>query len=278
MPVASQVTVGLVAPDPAGSTPERRPTPSQTRALPASPGASAMTMSGPAMIPKRAAPRARNVQPAASSRNNGSRPRARSPRATSAVPARTTRKAAKPGSAKCGDCHSAIAPRNGLPTCELMGRVRMSSPFGPTAKAAMATTLLMTSGMMGRRGQVPQRTPTGIATTSAARQVRNASAPLPWTLTQTTGMSGTRMSARTEPRRSHRLHARTVARTNTTSHACARGLQTDSPRTMPSATSSDRGKGGIVGATSRSSHQVRPIASAETGSATRLVPIRPADR
>ena len=128
----------------ASATSDRRPTPSHTRALPASPGASAMTMSGPAMIPNRAAPRVRNVQPAASSRKSGSRSRARRPRATSAVPARTIRKAAKPGSANGGDCHSAMAPRNGLPTCELIGRVRMSTPLGPTAKAAIATTLLMT--------------------------------------------------------------------------------------------------------------------------------------
>ena len=126
----------------------------------------------------------------------------------------------------------------------------MSIPFGPTANAAIATTVLMTSGTSGRRGQVPQRTPTGIATTSATRQSRNPNAPLPWTFTQTTGMSGTTTSAATDPRRSHRLQARTVARTRTTSQLCARGLQTDRPMTIPSATSSDRGNGGTLGATS----------------------------
>ncbi len=48
------------------------------------------------------------------------------------------------------------------------------------------------------------------------------------------------------PRRSHRLQARTVARTRTTSQLWARGLQTDSPSTIPSATTSDRGNGGIA--------------------------------
>lgn len=186
-----------------------------------------------------------------------------------------------PGSEKSGDCHSTMADRNGLPRPETLafnGSSRMSTPFGPTANAAIATSVLMTSGMMGRRGHVPHRMPIGIATTSATRQITNASAPLPWTLAQTTGISGTTMSARTEPRRSHRLQHRTAARRSVMSQLCARGLQIANPSTMPSATSSERGNGGMVGATSRSSHHMRPIASADTGSATRLVPIKPPAR
>ena len=138
----------------------------------------------------------------------------------------------------------------------------------------------MTSGRIGRRGQVPQRMPTGMATTSATRQATKPKAPLPWTFAQTTGMSGTTTRAAREPApqpeapgEDGREHEDEVPDLR------PRDSRPTGPMTIPSATSERprerrhaSARRARAATTSGRSRGQRPA------SATRLVPISPAER